>query len=167
KPAQLRGQQNKHRGVRHGTLVPGIAREFDRDQRDIGMQPTQERRVSLVLVERDDLAETTFFFPSRRRHTSFDCDWSSDVCSSDLPLSLAGVSGKEKKQKLSSPDGQAPGWPPAPLSSHLLEGGAGWSSRRLNEAYHFEPGPQRSEERRVGRGGALGGSDVCEESGMM
>src|SRR5256886_11803067 len=26
-----------------------------------------------------------FFFSSRRRHTRFDCDWSSDVCSSDLP----------------------------------------------------------------------------------
>src|SRR5688572_32809855 len=33
-----------------------------------------------------------FFFSSRRRHTSFDCDWSSDVCSSDLAfvLLLAG-----------------------------------------------------------------------------
>src|SRR3989475_10945807 len=26
-----------------------------------------------------------FFFTRRRRHTRFDCDWSSDVCSSDLP----------------------------------------------------------------------------------
>src|SRR2546430_10407619 len=26
------------------------------------------------------------FFSSRRRHTRFDCDWSSDVCSSDLAL---------------------------------------------------------------------------------
>src|SRR5688572_31179704 len=25
-----------------------------------------------------------FFFSNRRRHTSFDCDWSSDVCPSDL-----------------------------------------------------------------------------------
>src|SRR5688572_8798168 len=29
-----------------------------------------------------------FFFSSSRRHTSFDCDWSSDVCSSDLILLL-------------------------------------------------------------------------------
>src|SRR5256886_14244718 len=29
-----------------------------------------------------------FFFSSRRRHTRFDCDWSSDVCSSDLYGSL-------------------------------------------------------------------------------
>src|SRR5688572_13547528 len=27
-----------------------------------------------------------FFFSSRRRHTRFDCDWSSDVCSSDLKV---------------------------------------------------------------------------------
>src|SRR2546430_12876065 len=29
-----------------------------------------------------------FFFSSRRRHTRFDCDWSSDVCSSDLGADL-------------------------------------------------------------------------------
>src|SRR5438270_6378006 len=42
-----------------------------------------------------------FFFSSRRRHTRFDCDWSSDVCSSDLvrlrpcfsPLPRTPVSG--------------------------------------------------------------------------
>src|SRR5205085_8104939 len=27
---------------------------------------------------------------SRRRHTRFDCDWSSDVCSSDLDVVLPG-----------------------------------------------------------------------------
>src|SRR2546427_3232291 len=32
-----------------------------------------------------------FFFSSRRRHTRFDCDWSSDVCSSDLPASKQQV----------------------------------------------------------------------------
>src|SRR2546427_6601394 len=30
-----------------------------------------------------------FFFSSRRRHTRFDCDWSSDVCSSDLAICAA------------------------------------------------------------------------------
>src|SRR5260370_1420863 len=29
-------------------------------------------------------ADLLFFFSSRRRHTRFKCDWSSDVCSSDL-----------------------------------------------------------------------------------
>src|SRR5256886_17149939 len=32
-----------------------------------------------------------FFFSSRRRHTRFDCDWSSDVCSTDLPPTLETV----------------------------------------------------------------------------
>src|SRR2546430_3904293 len=31
---------------------------------------------------------TMFFFSSRRRHTRFDCDWSSDVCSSDLSYDI-------------------------------------------------------------------------------
>src|SRR6266853_386375 len=33
-----------------------------------------------------------FFFSSRRRHTRFDCDWSSDVCSSDLFSRRARIS---------------------------------------------------------------------------
>src|SRR5688572_32183134 len=32
-----------------------------------------------------------FFFSSRRRHTIFDCDWSSDVCSSDLLIAGKGL----------------------------------------------------------------------------
>src|SRR5256886_554463 len=32
------------------------------------------------------VAAMLLFFSSRRRHTRFDCDWSSDVCSSDLYL---------------------------------------------------------------------------------
>src|SRR5690606_39827865 len=32
-----------------------------------------------------------FFFSSRRRHTRFSRDWSSDVCSSDLFLQAAAV----------------------------------------------------------------------------
>src|SRR6266478_2006698 len=33
-----------------------------------------------------------FFFSSRRLHTRFDCDWSSDVCSSDLGEPAANIS---------------------------------------------------------------------------
>src|SRR2546430_10513241 len=45
----------------------------------------------------------TFFFSSRRRHTRFDCDWSSDVCSSDLAhvhkyIDLVGLKGAEDKR---------------------------------------------------------------------
>src|SRR5256886_15776047 len=41
-----------------------------------------------------------FFFSSRRRHTRFDCDWSSDVCSSDLtPVITRLGAGEAKNQK--------------------------------------------------------------------
>src|SRR2546430_8583686 len=36
------------------------------------------------LLSDDEDGSMWFFFSSRRRHTRFDCDWSSDVCSSDL-----------------------------------------------------------------------------------
>src|SRR2546430_11081465 len=39
--------------------------------------------------------EACFFFSSRRRHTRFDCDWSSDVCSSDLHTAPLPVRGRD------------------------------------------------------------------------
>src|SRR5688572_32544618 len=38
-----------------------------------------------------------FFFSSRRRHTRFDCDWSSDVCSSDLAAHSEGSSASTSR----------------------------------------------------------------------
>src|SRR3712207_9472087 len=35
-----------------------------------------------------------FFFSSRRRHTRYWRDWSSDVCSSDLPPARLGAGGR-------------------------------------------------------------------------
>src|SRR6266853_2248389 len=45
---------------------------------------------------------TFFFFSSRRRHTRFDCDWSSDVCSSDLAkiVNAENVDGADKLLRL-------------------------------------------------------------------
>src|SRR2546430_13082634 len=43
-------------------------------------QSTPDKRVESALA----WSGLFFFFSSRRRHTRFDCDWSSDVCSSDL-----------------------------------------------------------------------------------
>src|SRR5438034_6455821 len=37
------------------------------------------------------LLSEIFFFSSRRRHTRSLCDWSSDVCSSDLAALIAGT----------------------------------------------------------------------------
>src|SRR6266571_1210112 len=44
----------------------------------------------LLLLAR---ADASFFFSSRRRHTTLPCDWSSDVCSSDLLLPWFGLDG--------------------------------------------------------------------------
>src|SRR2546430_4724107 len=47
-----------------------------------------------------------FFFSSRRRHTRFDCDWSSDVCSSDLTDTRSGaVNGARSDQSNITLDG--------------------------------------------------------------
>src|SRR2546430_1413420 len=46
-----------------------------------GGKATYDADNRALLVMRSNL----WFFSSRRRHTRFDCDWSSDVCSSDLP----------------------------------------------------------------------------------
>src|SRR5207302_7906184 len=39
-----------------------------------------------------------FFFSSRRRHTRFSRDWSSDVCSSDLKWGVVGFSEALRKE---------------------------------------------------------------------
>src|SRR4051812_49780069 len=43
---------------------------------------------------RGDAISCFFFFSSRRRHTRLTCDWSSDVCSSDLCNGLPGERGE-------------------------------------------------------------------------
>src|SRR5688572_31247714 len=68
-----------------------------------------------------------FFFSSRRRHTRFDCDWSSDVCSSDLKLA-----------RQAAKDGD-------PLV--IVAGGDG----TLQDVAGQLVGSLRSEERRVGK----------------
>src|SRR5260221_9376463 len=47
--------------------------------------------IVLVLSIKSDRGLVFFFFSSRRRHTRSLCDWSSDVCSSDLPASLRAI----------------------------------------------------------------------------
>src|SRR5271165_4440430 len=41
-----------------------------------------------------------FFFSSRRRHTRFSRDWSSDVCSSDLELVVVAEKREERLQTI-------------------------------------------------------------------
>src|SRR3989475_2445304 len=87
-----------------------------------------------------------FFFSSRRRHTRFDCDWSSDVCSSDLcgqpPYSAAGERASQSESQKADQQSQIldirsiRGIPPGTGRSRTLRP----SGRR-----------RRSEERRVGK----------------
>src|SRR2546430_1307698 len=48
---------------------------------DVLSMPERMRLKVRPIGRRDSIL---LFFSSRRRHTRFDCDWSSDVCSSDL-----------------------------------------------------------------------------------
>src|SRR3712207_7008111 len=54
--------------------------------------PRDKSTTTLALRE-DELIVCVFFFSSRRRHTRSLCDWSSDVCSSDLVLGALGRLG--------------------------------------------------------------------------
>src|SRR5260370_21176303 len=60
-------------------------------QADAGIRYSSVNRVKTCAVS----------FSSRRRHTRFKCDWSSDVCSSDLHLNLVCRLLLEKKKHTS------------------------------------------------------------------
>src|SRR5690606_40467712 len=49
---------------------------------------------------------SSFFFSSRRRHTRFSRDWSSDVCSSDLQQQQTAASMSQFEQQLSALEGR-------------------------------------------------------------
>src|SRR5256886_13842166 len=49
-----------------------------------------------------------FFFSSRRRHTRFDCDWSSDVCSSDLVRGGARLIATNPDRTCPTEEGEIP-----------------------------------------------------------
>src|SRR2546430_6984709 len=85
-----------------------------------------------------------FFFSSRRRHTRFDCDWSSDVCSSDL-LTLPSLHVWMQVRNHTS----------STTVPHKNLGILLWiESGSAHETLSFDPGHvvlKRSEERRVGK----------------
>src|SRR5256886_10401180 len=85
-----------------------------------------------------------FFFSSRRRHTSFDCDWSSDVCSSDQKLVRLGVAlAMPKSGKILLPcPWVANTTPPRSTYAYKVSRSAGVSCVLSK---------MRSEERRVGK----------------
>src|SRR6516165_308961 len=48
-------------------------------------------RIMTDMLARFGASSKLIFFSSIRRHTRFDCDWSSDVCSSDLSFDVASI----------------------------------------------------------------------------
>src|SRR2546430_12403080 len=105
-----------------------------------------------------------FFFSCRRRHTIFDCDWSSDVCSSDLaawplhvgsqaPCCTAGgcVGGRNYRAHRS-----------APISTHLRNGDA--AGRRQFCGCYKTPRPQESE---IGRASGRGRELISVGGGLI
>src|SRR2546427_8387535 len=92
-----------------------------------------------------------FFFSSRRRHTRFDCDWSSDVCSSDLlgcvhslSHSLGGVTPRLHHGTLNAM------FLPAVVRFNA-EAESVRAEQRLQRMAHAMGLDSRSEERRVGK----------------
>src|SRR5207302_5788100 len=97
------------------------------------------------------------FFSSRRRHTRFSRDWSSDVCSSDLMPFVAesiwqALAEAAFERGLPSPDPAtesiviAP-WPQFPVS---------WKDPAMEQRIARMQEVVRSEERRVGKEGRSG-----------
>src|SRR2546430_6372184 len=83
-----------------------------------------------------------FFFSSRRRHTRFDCDWSSDVCSSDLAPVKPGTGADGADDHPQSRGSFL--WRP----HHSY---AGWTDCKAGRRSSVEGALERSEERRVGK----------------
>src|SRR5437879_13392001 len=81
-----------------------------------------------------------FFFSSRRRHTRYIGDWSSDVCSSDLFCRLGSVAGEQRVLQRREH---------APAHRELAPTFLGEIEHRIE--HQLEHRPPRSEERRVGK----------------
>src|SRR2546427_5397904 len=92
------------------------------------------------------IVERFFFFSSRRRHTRFDCDWSSDVCSSDLIEPATAMLAASSNWKFGSDRFMAPlSWihDVDGCSAQKILAMRGWPETHQKES--------RSEERRVGK----------------
>src|SRR6185369_4192073 len=72
-----------------------------------------------------------FFFSSRRRHTRFKCDWSSDVCSSDL-----NMIGRQMGEATSPPTEPVPSPPAATLSAEARIRAFDFVWSTINEHYY-------------------------------
>src|SRR5690606_41457918 len=89
----------------------------------------------------------SFFFSSRRRHTRFSRDWSSDVCSSDLPEQVHEITSFLNKYFFQ---------PSMDHSEYINTLKSALQHEKSDRDYGSQarvPQQQRSEERRVGKEG--------------
>src|SRR5690606_39530108 len=85
-----------------------------------------------------------FFFSSRRRHTRFSRDWSSDVCSSDLTAAARDIAAQFGEAVDPSAFSRAERAALGALLAYVRESQKG-------VALALRPPARRSEERRVGK----------------
>src|SRR5690606_39292913 len=83
------------------------------------------------------VAVLCFFFSSRRRHTRFSRDWSSDVCSSDLKGISEAILDHEDSDSVTTP-----------VPPETAKNGTGKYKIRV---FDQKANTSRSEERRVGK----------------
>src|SRR3989475_1351018 len=86
-----------------------------------------------------------FFFSSRRRHTRFDCDWSSDVCSSDLYVTSPKPAYSDASARYSEYAGFGD------VTYHFTPQFDFLAGVRYSKNRQDFVNPLRSEERRVGK----------------
>src|SRR5690606_40869447 len=94
-----------------------------------------------------------FFFSSRRRHTRFSRDWSSDVCSSDLDWSSTSLTSALSVRQRETPSSQSR------RAARDAASASSYEDSRAATARLFGGGGEgirasRSEERRVGKEGS-------------
>src|SRR5690348_18117489 len=85
-----------------------------------------------------------FFFSSRRRHTRWTGDWSSDVCSSDLRVAVVAAIGDGRGPQVGAHR------PVTDLRGRFTRDDGDRTARRIRRI-HIDIEIIRSEERRVGK----------------
>src|SRR5207302_2582682 len=92
----------------------------------------------------------TFFFSSRRRHTTFSRDWSSDVCSSDLSI------GRQRRMTQHLARGSVADAVPIEQFARQIKPAALCILVEIaQDVGQLQGAAERSEERRVGKEGGL------------
>src|SRR5690606_41125471 len=92
----------------------------------------------------------SFFFSSRRRHTRFSRDWSSDVCSSDLTDPTGLFESKSEAKSWPKENNIRTGWFSGNRVSKSGHGSWSVDNKRAGVSYS-RADSGRSEERRVGK----------------